>query len=80
MVIEVSKTNESFQQLLDDANMKHLSNATSIQICVGVKLYSEHGGRMRCMFRLRDQANGGILAGSGATTDFISLQVKTEKT
>lgn len=77
MVIEVSKTNESYQQLFDNADTKHFSNATSIQIWVGVKLYPGHGGRMRCMFRLRDQANGGILAGSGATTDFISLDQPT---
>lgn len=77
IVIEVSKTNESYQQLLDDADIKHFSNDTSIQIWVGVKLFPGYGGRMKCMFRLRDQVNGGTLAGSGASTDFIPLNQPT---
>ena len=77
IVIEVSKTNESYQQLLDDAAIKHFSNDTSIQVWVGVKLFPGYGGRMKCMFRLRDQVNGGTLAGSGASTDFIPLNQPT---
>jgi hypothetical protein len=76
-VIEVSKTNKSYQQLLGDAAIKHFSNDTSIQIWIGVKLFPGYGGRMKCMFRLRDQVNGGTLAGSGALTDFIPLNQPT---
>jgi len=71
MVIEVSRTKESYQQLLDGATLKHFSNNTTVQIWVGAKLFA--GGRMKYMFRLRDQVNGGALQGSGATTDLISL-------
>jgi hypothetical protein len=71
MVIEVSKTHESYNELLDDAAIKHFSSAqTSVQVWVGVKLYDGHGGRFRCMFHLRDHINNGILAGSGTSTDF----------
>jgi hypothetical protein len=77
MVIEVAKTNESYQELLDDCALKHFSNTTSVQVWIGVKLMDSLGGRMRCMFRLRDQTNGGVLAGSGATTGFIPLTQPT---
>jgi len=73
MVMEISKTHESYNDLFDDAVIKHFSMQTSVRIWIGVKLYSGHGGRLRCMFRLRDPVNGGILANSGATTDYISL-------
>jgi len=49
------------------------NTSRTIQIWVGAKLFAGHGGRMKYMFRLRDQVNGGALQGSGATTDFISL-------
>jgi hypothetical protein len=77
VVIQVSGTNESYEQLLEDAAFKHFSNETSIQIWIGVKLYTSGGGRMKCMFRLRDQVNGGALAGSGASTGYISLNQPT---
>jgi len=73
MIIEVSKTHESYNDLFDDAAIKHFSAQTTIRVWIGVKLYSGYGGRLRCMFRLRDPVNGGILANSGATTDYISL-------
>jgi hypothetical protein len=77
IVLEVSKTNEIFQQLLDDATLKHFSVDTSVQIWIGAKLFPGHGGRFKAMFRLRDQVNGGVLAGSGAQTDFLPLNQPT---
>ena len=77
MVIEVSKTHESYNDLFDDATIKHFSAQTSVQVWVGVKLYDGHGGRFRCMFRLRDPINNGILPGSGASTDFLSIHQPT---
>jgi hypothetical protein len=44
---------------------------------LSVKLYPGYGGRMKCLFRLQDQVNGGILAGAGASTDFIPLSQPT---
>ena len=73
LVIEVSKTHESYNDLFADAAVKHFSAQTSVQVWVGVKLYQGHGGRFRAMFRLRDEVNNGILADSGASTDFLSL-------
>jgi hypothetical protein len=77
MVIEVSKIHESYNDLFDDAAIKHFSAQTSVQVWVGVKLYDGHGGRFRCMFRLRDRINNGILAGSGASTHFLSIHQPT---
>jgi hypothetical protein len=77
LVIEVSKTNEPYQQLFTDASLKYFSNNINVQLWVGVKLYPEYGGRMRCMFRVRVQLNGGSLAGSGAATDYIPLNQPT---
>ena len=77
MVIEVCKTHESYNDLFDDAAIKHFSAQTSVQVWIGVKLYDGHGGRFRCMFRLRDPINNGILAGSGASTDFLSIHQPT---
>jgi len=77
IVIEVSKTHESYNDLFDDAAIKHFSAQTSVQVWVGVKLYDGNGGRFRCMFRLRDRINNGILAGSGASTDFLSIHQPT---
>jgi hypothetical protein len=74
MVIEVSKTHESYNDLFEDAHIIHFSAETSVQAWVGVKLYAGHGGRLRCMFQLRDTINNGILAGSDASTDFRSMQ------
>lgn len=78
MVMEVSKTHESYNNLFDDAVVKHFSTQTSVRVWIGVKLNSGHGGRLRCMFRLRDPVNGGILANSGATTEYISLHQPTD--
>src|SRR5271170_7081159 len=77
MVIQVSKTHESYNDLFDDAAIKHFSAQTSVRVWVGVKLYDGDGGRFRCMFRLRDPINNGILAGSGASTDFLSVHQPT---
>lgn len=77
MVIEISKIYESYNDLLDDAAIKHFSTQTSVQVWIGVKLNYGHGGRLRCLFRLRDPVNGGILANSGATADYISLHQPT---
>jgi hypothetical protein len=73
MVIEISKTHESYNDSFDDAAIKHFSVQTSVRVWIGVKLYPAYGGRLRCMFRLRNPVNGGILANSGATTDYIPL-------
>lgn len=78
IVLEVSKTNESFEQLLDDAALKHFSINTSVQIWIGTKLFPGHGSQFKAMFRLRDQVNGGVLAGSGAQTDFLPLNQPTK--
>jgi hypothetical protein len=51
---------------------------TSVRIWVGVKLTEGYGGRMRALWRLRDPVNDGILAGSGATTGYISLSQPTD--
>jgi hypothetical protein len=74
VVIEVSKIHESCNDLLDSAARKHFSAQTSVQVWIGVKLYE---GRFRCMFRLRDPINNGILAGSGASTEFLSIHEPT---
>ena len=73
MVIEISKNLESYNDLLDDAAIKHFSTQTSVRVWIGVKLHSGHGGRLRYKFRPRDPVNGGALANSGASTDYISL-------
>jgi hypothetical protein len=78
MVIEISKTNESYTDLFDDAAAKHFAVETSVQVWMGVKLYKGYGGRFRCMFRLRDPIKQEILAGSGASTDYISLSQPTD--
>lgn len=78
MVIEVSKTHESWNGLLHDAEVKHFSADTSVQVWIGVKLYDNYGGRFRCMFRLRDRVNNGVLAGSGASTDYLSINQPTD--
>ena len=78
MVMEISKTHESYDDLFDDAAIKHFSTQTSVRVWIGVKLYSGYKGRLRCMFRLRDPVNGGILANSGATTEYISLHQPTD--
>jgi hypothetical protein len=72
-----SKTHESYNDLFDDAVIKHFSVQTSIRVWIGVKVYSGHGGSFRCIFRTCDPVNGGILANSGATTDYISLHQPT---
>jgi hypothetical protein len=77
MVMEISKTHESYHDLFDDAAIKHFSTQTSIRVWIGVNPYSGYGGRLRCMFRRRDPVNGGILANSGATTPYISLHQPT---
>jgi len=77
MVIEISKLHESYDDLFEDAAIKHFSTQTSIRVWIGVELDSRHGGRLRCMFRLRDRANGGILVNSGATADYVSLHQPT---
>jgi hypothetical protein len=77
MVIEVAKTHESYNNLFDDAAIKHFSAQTSVQVWVGMKLYDGYGGRFRCVFGLRDRINSGILVGSGATTDFLSIYQPT---
>jgi hypothetical protein len=77
MVIEVSKTHETDNDLFDDAAIKHFSAETSVQVWIGVKLYKGLGGRFRCMFRLRDRINNGILAESGASTGFLSIHEPT---
>ena len=78
LVIEVSKTHESYNDLFNDAAIKHFSANTTVRVWVGVKLYDGHGGRFRCMFRLRDPINDGILAGSGATTGFLYIHQPTD--
>jgi len=77
MVLEISKTHESYLELFDDADNKHFSPQTTVRIWVGVKLSPGHGGRMRAMFRQRDPVNHGTFAGSGATTGFIPLNQPT---
>jgi len=42
-----------------------------------MKFTPEYGGRMRVVWRLRDPVNGGILANSGASTGFISINQPT---
>ena len=74
MLIEVSKTHESYNNLFDDAGIKHFSAQTSVQVWVSVKLYE---GRFRYMFSLRDRINNGILVGSDASTDFLSIHQAT---
>jgi len=78
MVIEISKTHETYNELLEDAAVKHFSTSTSVRVWVGAKLYPGHGGRFKPMFRLRDPATGGVLAGSGASTGFLSLNQTTD--
>ena len=77
MVFEISKTHESSQDLMDDAHHKHFSPQTSVRVWLGIKLYDGYGGRMRCMFRIRDPLNNGYLPNSGATTGYISLHQPT---
>ena len=78
VVIEVSKSHETYNDLFDDADIKHFSSLTSVRVWIGIKLTSGHGGKMRAMFRLRDHVAGsGTLAGSGATTDYIPLSQPT---
>ena len=78
VVIEVSKSHESFSDMFDDANIKHFSPLTSVRVWIGIKLTPGYGGRMRAMFRLRDHVAGsGTLVGSGATTDYISMSQPT---
>ena len=77
MVIQISKSHETYNELLEDAAVKHFSTSTSVRVWVGAKLYPGHGGRFKAMFRLRDPATGGVLAGSGASTGFLSLNQTT---
>jgi len=51
--IEVGKTHESYRQLLDDAELKHFSPTTSIQIWLGIKLFTR-SGRMQIALKVRD--------------------------
>jgi hypothetical protein len=77
MVFEISKPHESYQDLLNDAPDKHFSPQTSVRVWVGIKLYEGFGGRMRCMFRIRDALNNGYLPNSGATMGYISVHRPT---
>lgn len=77
MVIEVGKCHETYNDLHNDADIKHFSIMTSVRVWIGVKLYPGTA-RMRAMFRLRDAARGfGTLAGSGADTGWINLSEPT---
>lgn len=55
--VEVGKTHETYPRLLDDAEQKHFSPMTSIQVWLGVKLHvgSE---RMQLTLKVRDEARG----------------------
>jgi len=78
VVIEVSKSHESYSEMFDDADIKHFSPLTSVRVWIGIKFTAGYDGRMRAMFRLRDHiAGSGTLAGSGATTDYIPLSMPT---
>ena len=77
VVIEVSKAHESYNDLFDDVTTKHFSAQTSVQVWLSMKLYDGYGGRFQCMFHLWDPVNNGILTGSGATMDFLSIHQPT---
>jgi hypothetical protein len=49
-VVEVAHRNEKWEQLLADAGLKAFSRMTSIQVVVGVKIYSRH---FRCFWARR---------------------------
>jgi hypothetical protein len=55
--IEVGKTHETYPQLLADAENKHFSPITSIQVWLGIKLYPTTA-RMKLALKVRDAARG----------------------
>ena len=55
--IEVGKTHETYPRLLDDAENKHFSPITSVQVWLGIKLYP-NTARMRIALKIRDAARG----------------------
>jgi len=55
--IEVGKTHESYPQLLDDAEQKHFSPLTSIQVWLGIKLFSQ-SQRMKVVVKFRNNSLG----------------------
>jgi hypothetical protein len=77
LVIEIAKTHETYNELLDDCDTKHFSTMTSVRVWVGVKFTPGDGGRIRVVWCLRDPVNGGILANSGASTGYIPINQPT---
>ena len=74
IVIEISETHESYADMFNSVYTKHFPPLTSVRVWIRIKFTPGYGRRMRAMFWLWDLiADLGILAGSGATTDYILL-------
>jgi len=56
-IIEVAKTYESHPQLLDDAEQKYFSPLTSIQVWLGIKLFSQ-SERLKVAVKFRSNSLG----------------------
>ena len=71
--IEVGRSHETYPQLLDDAELKHFSPMTSIQVWLGIKLFTQTA-RMKVALKVR---NNNLGYGSDPTqlieSDKISL-------
>jgi len=50
VVIEVSKSHESFTEMFHDADGKHFSPLTDVRVWTGIKFTPGYGGRTRAMF------------------------------
>ena len=56
-IIEAGKTHESYPQLLDDDEQKYFSPLTSIQVWLGIKLFSQ-SERMKVAVKFRNNSLG----------------------
>ena len=75
-VIEISKSHESYPELLRDCDAKHFSPFTSIMIWLGVKAFPNR--TMKAVFKLRDLVQGfGYDRDSGAETGPIPIDQPT---
>jgi hypothetical protein len=75
--VEVGKTHESYPRLLDDAEHKHFSPMTSVQVWLGIKLHSV-SARMQLALKVRDNARGHGSDPAGLVeTPLIDLQQPT---
>lgn len=76
--IEVAKCNEAYPRLLSDAELKHFSSITSIQVWLGIKLYPE-SARMKVVLKVRNNNLGyGSDSAHFVESDMISLWEPTD--